>query len=85
MHICCFSLKFVIYRRQHQLNNTMKYNRFYATGILIWILLFLTFPLLPRFSGTDSLNPAKVELMYYPVVHSNNNMRKIQVIDNTTE
>ncbi|WP_455584386.1 carboxypeptidase-like regulatory domain-containing protein [Bacteroides sp.] len=42
-------------------------------------------PLLPRFTGTYSLNPAKVELMYFPIVNANNNMRSIQVIDRKAE
>lgn len=42
-------------------------------------------PLLPRFTGTYSLNPAKVELMYFPVVNANNNIRSIQVIDRKNE
>lgn len=41
--------------------------------------------LLPRYTGTYSLNPAKVELMYFPVVTANNNMRNIQVIDKKIE
>ena len=32
--------------------------------------------LLPRFSGKFSLNPAKIELMYLPVVNANNDLRK---------
>jgi hypothetical protein len=32
--------------------------------------------LLPRFSGCYTINPAKIELMYVPVVNSNNDMKK---------
>jgi hypothetical protein len=38
-----------------------------------------TIPLLPRYSGTCLLNPAKVELMYFPVIHANNHLRKITI------
>jgi len=35
--------------------------------------------LLPRYTGGYILNPAKVELMYFPVVNANNDMRKISI------
>ena len=35
--------------------------------------------LLPRYSGSYYLNPAKVEMMYFPVIHSNNDERKVRV------
>ena len=35
--------------------------------------------LLPRFSGSYHLNPAKVELMYFPVIYSNNEERKVRI------
>ena len=35
--------------------------------------------LLPRFSGKYSLNPAKVELMYLPVINANNDLRKVEI------
>jgi uncharacterized protein YfaS (alpha-2-macroglobulin family) len=35
--------------------------------------------LLPRFSGTYTLNPAKAELMYFPVFNANNEMRKVVI------
>jgi len=37
--------------------------------------------LLPRFSGNYILNPAKVEMMYFPVVNSNNELRKIDIAE----
>ena len=37
--------------------------------------------LLPRYSGSYSLNPAKVELMYFPVIHSNNDERRVRIDD----
>jgi hypothetical protein len=35
--------------------------------------------LLPRYTGKYTLNPAKVELMYLPVVNANNALRKVEV------
>lgn len=35
--------------------------------------------LMPRFSGTYTLNPAKAELMYFPVFNGNNEMRKVVI------
>jgi uncharacterized protein YfaS (alpha-2-macroglobulin family) len=38
-----------------------------------------TIDLLPRFSGNYHLNPAKVEMMYFPVIYSNNDESKIMI------
>jgi hypothetical protein len=35
--------------------------------------------LLPRYNGNYYLNPAKVEMMYFPVIYSNNNERKVRI------
>lgn len=35
--------------------------------------------LLPRYTGRYILNPAKVEMMYFPVINANNDMRKVQI------
>ena len=35
--------------------------------------------LVPRFGGTFTLNPAKVELMYFPVFNANNGIKKVYV------
>ncbi len=35
--------------------------------------------LLPRYSGRYTVNPAKVELMYFPVVSSNNGVRRMEI------
>jgi len=35
--------------------------------------------LLPRYTGNYYLNPAKVEMMYFPVIYSNNNERRVQI------
>lgn len=38
-------------------------------------------PLLPRFTGRYTLNPAKVELMYFPVVNANNDGKIIWITE----
>ena len=35
--------------------------------------------LIPRFSGIYTLNPAKVELMYFPTFNANNEIKKIKI------
>jgi len=35
--------------------------------------------LIPRYSGNYTLNPAKVELMYFPVFSANNEVKKVQI------
>jgi uncharacterized protein YfaS (alpha-2-macroglobulin family) len=35
--------------------------------------------LLPRFSGSYNLNPAKAELMYFPVFYGNNQVKKVVI------
>ncbi|NDV67210.1 carboxypeptidase-like regulatory domain-containing protein [Bacteroides sp. 224] len=35
--------------------------------------------LLPRYTGSYILNPAKAELMYFPVINANNGLRKVEV------
>lgn len=35
--------------------------------------------LLPRYTGTYTLNPAKIELMYFPVINANNEVKKVKV------
>ncbi len=35
--------------------------------------------LMPRFSGTYTLNPAKTELMYFPIFYGNNKVQKIEI------
>ncbi len=42
-------------------------------------------PLLPRYTGKYTLNPAKVELMYFPVVNANNDGRRIWITERTTK
>ncbi len=44
-----------------------------------------TIPLLPRFTGKYTLNPVKVELMYFPVVNANNEGRKIWITERNTK
>jgi uncharacterized protein YfaS (alpha-2-macroglobulin family) len=38
-----------------------------------------TINLLPRYSGRYILNPAKVEMMYFPVINSNNDMERVDI------
>lgn len=38
-----------------------------------------TIDLLPRFTGTYHLNPAKVELMYLPAINAMNDLRKVRI------
>lgn len=35
--------------------------------------------LLPRYTGRYTLNPAKAELMYFPVINANNDIRKVEI------
>lgn len=37
--------------------------------------------LLSRYTGRYTLNPAKVELMYFPVINANNDLRKVDITD----
>ncbi len=36
--------------------------------------------LIPRYSGTYTLNPAKIELMYFPTFNANNKIKKVTII-----
>ncbi len=38
-----------------------------------------TIDLIPRYSGNYTLNPAKIELMYFPTFSGNNEMKKVKV------
>ncbi len=40
---------------------------------------FFDIELLPRYSGVFTINPAQIELMYYPVFNANNELKKISV------
>ena len=40
---------------------------------------YFNIELLPRYTGRYTLNPAKIELMYLPVVNANNEMREVEV------
>lgn len=40
-----------------------------------------TVRLLPRYTGSYRLNPARAELMYYPVFHGRNEMKKCGVAE----
>ncbi len=38
-----------------------------------------TIDLMPRYTGKYTLNPAKVELMYFPTFNANNSLKKVTV------
>jgi len=38
-------------------------------------------PLLPRFTGSYSLNPARAEMMYFPVFNGNSGVKRVIIID----
>lgn len=38
-------------------------------------------PLLPRYTGRYTMNPAKVELMYFPVVNANDDGRRVWITE----
>jgi uncharacterized protein YfaS (alpha-2-macroglobulin family) len=38
-----------------------------------------TIPLLPRYTGKFNLNPAKAELMYFPVFYGREGMKKVEI------
>jgi uncharacterized protein YfaS (alpha-2-macroglobulin family) len=40
-----------------------------------------TVKLLPRFNGTYTVNPAKAELMYFPVFNGRSSFKQIKVSD----
>lgn len=40
-----------------------------------------TFKLLPRYTGVYTLNPAKIEMMYFPVINSNNDLKKVEIVE----
>lgn len=42
-------------------------------------------PLLPRFTSKYTLSPAKVELMYFPVVNANNEGKRIWITERKTK
>jgi len=41
----------------------------------------LSIDLLPRFTGSYTLNPAKAELMYFPIFYGNNELKKVKISD----
>jgi uncharacterized protein YfaS (alpha-2-macroglobulin family) len=63
----------IVHREQWRHQTTLFFNRL-APGTYTYEI-----KLLPRFSGTYTLNPAKAELMYFPVFNANNEMRKVVI------
>jgi alpha-2-macroglobulin len=41
---------------------------------------FFEIELEPRYNGTYTLNPTKVELMYYPTFFGRNEMKGVQIV-----
>ncbi len=60
--------------REYYKEKTVVYYRTMSQGVYN-----LSIPLLPRFPGSYTVNPAKVELMYFPVVSSNNDMERVEL------
>lgn len=40
-----------------------------------------TIELLPRYSGSYSINPAKIEMMYFPVINANNDISRVNIVE----
>ena len=62
-----------VHREQWRNRTTLFFNRL-RSGTYTYEI-----KLLPRFSGSYTLNPAKAELMYFPVFNGNNEMRKVVI------
>jgi len=75
---CSYASKSEGYRwneyREYFKNETIIYSQKLTKGVYHYEI-----DLLPRFSGTFTLNPAKVELMYFPVFNGNNELKTIEV------
>ncbi len=75
---CSYSSKSDGYKwneyREHFKNETIIYCQKLTKGIYNYEI-----NLIPRFTGLFTLNPAKVELMYFPVFNANNELKTITV------
>lgn len=60
--------------REHFKNETIIYSQKLKKGVYTYDI-----NLIPRFNGMFTLNPAKVELMYFPVFNANNELKTIKV------
>lgn len=60
--------------REHYNNKTNIYCRFLKKGTYQYSIF-----LLPRFSGSYTVNPAVVESMYFPVLHGNNEIKSVRI------
>ncbi|HYC28929.1 MAG TPA: carboxypeptidase-like regulatory domain-containing protein [Chitinophagaceae bacterium] len=60
--------------REHFKNKVSIFCRLMSKGVYTF-----TVSLLPRFNGVYALNPAKAEMMYFPVFYGREGMRKVRV------
>ena len=60
--------------REYYLNKTTIYNELLRKGKYSY-----TIKLIPRYSGKYTLNPAKIEWMYFPVIFGRNETKKITI------
>jgi alpha-2-macroglobulin len=60
--------------REYFKNETIIYSQKLKKGVYTYDI-----NLIPRFNGLFTLNPAKVELMYFPVFNANNELKTVRV------
>ena len=70
---------FESHREQFREKTTLFFNQLYPGTFTYEIRL------LPRFPGQYSLNPAKAELMYFPVFNANNAIKRVKITDQVIE
>lgn len=76
---CSYADKASYYRypetyREYFKEKTMIYCQRMPVGTYSFVI-----ELLPRYTGSYILNPAKAELMYFPVINANNSLRRVDV------
>lgn len=82
---CSYASKPVNYSRQEVYREYFKEKTVIFSEQLPIGTYKFTIPLLPRFTGRYTLNPAKVELMYFPVVNANNEGKSISITERNTK
>ena len=73
-------LKWSLYHREHYKHETAIFCPKLKTGHYTFKV-----KLMPRFTGKYSLNPAKVEMMYFPVFNANEAIKQINIIAPTSK
>ncbi|MDR0823462.1 MAG: carboxypeptidase-like regulatory domain-containing protein [Prevotella sp.] len=74
-------------RQNYSYRNGEVYREYFKEKVVIFCeslppgIYTYNIELLPRYTGSYILNPAKVELMYFPVINANNNLRRINIIE----